>query len=544
MSTVPQLSWPPMQGPARTAYVWLAVAGALFAFTAGRWTLAPAAWLAPLFLLRFLRSRRALPGLGLAWLVRYLVAATVTLPGTVAVSGPRYAVSVLLIITAAMVPYVLDRLVAVRLPGFASTLVFPCALVGLEYLTSFGPTGTINSLANSQYGDLPLVQLVSVTGIWGITFLIGWFASTANWAWERGLEWRRVRHGVMVYAVVLSVVLAGGVTRLAVDSPGPGTVRVAAISASKRAVAATTGLLTPATVRALESGTATPAQREAARRAFATLDDDLLTATRQQAAAGAKIVGWPEASAVGAGVLQENEGAFVARATELARQERIYLEVGLGVFLPGSARAPYLMDESLLIDPGGHVAWTYEKTHLVPFSEQGLVVAGAGRLPVVGTPLGRLAGAVCFDQDFPSTMRQAGQASADLLLGPSNDWRAIDPAHARAATFRAVENGYSLLRPASDGLALAVDYRGRVLGAADYFTTADRQILTADLPTHGVRTVYGRIGDLLAWLCLAALLAMLAIAAVAPGRRAAVRGSPGSVTAQAVAASPDQTRRQ
>jgi len=461
----------------------------------------------------------------------------------VAVSGPRYAVSVLLIITAAMVPYALDRLVAVRLPGSASTLVFPCALVGLEYLASFGQTGTFTSLANSQYADLPLVQLVSVTGIWGITFLIGWFVSTVNWAWERGFAWRRVRHGVTVYAVVLAVVLTGGATRLAVDSLGTGTVRVAAISASKRAVTATTGLLTPATVAALESGTATPMQRGAARRAFATLDDDLLTATGQRAASGAKIVGWPEASAVGASVLQEDEGAFVARAIELARQDRIYLEVGLGVFLPGRARPPYLMDESLLIDPGGHVAWTYEKTHLVPFTEQGVVVAGTARLPVVGTPYGRLAGAICFDQDFPSTMRQAGQVSADLLVGPSNDWRAIDPAHAWAATFRAVENGYSLLRPASDGLALAVDYHGRVRGAVDYFTTADRQILTADLPTHGVRTVYARIGDLFAWLCLAALLAMLAIAAVAPGRRGAVRGGPGSVAAQAVAASAPSRRR-
>jgi apolipoprotein N-acyltransferase len=92
----------------------------------------------------------------------------------------------------------------------------------------------------------------------------------------------------------------------------------------------------------------------------------------------------------------------------------------------------------------------------------------------------------------------------------------------------------------ANGLALAVDHRGRVLGAADYFTTADRQILTADLAAHGLRTLYARIGDLLTWLCLAALLAMMAIAAVAHSRRAATDG-PGSIAAQAVTVSPDQS---
>jgi apolipoprotein N-acyltransferase len=503
----------------RTAYLCLFAATVLFAFTAGRWAFAPAAWLAPMFLLRFLRSRPVVPGLFIAWLVRYLVAAVVTLPGTVAVTGVRYYVSVLVIITAAMLPYAADRLLTPRLPGLAATLVFPAALVSLEYLTSFGPTGTINSLANSQYGDLPLMQLASVTGIWGITFLIGWFASVINWAWERGFVWPRIRTGTVLYAAVLLVVFLAGEARVALTSPGQGVVRAAAISASKQAAAAASGLLTPHTVAALEAGTATAAQQAAARAAFISLDDDLLAATAQQAQAGAQIIAWPEASAVGAGVLDEDQSAFLQRAAALAREHHIYLELGLGVFLPRSARPPYLKDESVLIDPAGRIGWSYEKTHLVPFREQGVVLAGDGRLPISDSEFGRLAGAICFDQDFPTTMRQAGQAGADILIGPSNDWRAIDPAHADAAIFRAVENGYSLLRPASNGVSLAVDYRGQVRAASDYFTTPDRQVLSAQLPTHGVRTIYSRIGDVFAWICLAGLF-VLTVAA-RPRRSAA-----------------------
>jgi apolipoprotein N-acyltransferase len=494
------------------AYLWLIAAGVLFAFIAGRWTFPPAAWLAPLFLLRFLRTRPVVLGLFLAWMVRYLVAAVVTLPGTVAVTGVRYYLSVLIIITAAMLPYAVDRLLASRVPGFAATFAFPVSVVSLEYLLSFGPTGTINSLANSQYGDLPLMQLASVTGIWGITFLIAWFASVVNWAWERGFGWPQIRTGTILYVVALVAVFLAGFARMTLTSPGRGVARVAAISASKHVAAATSGLLTPPTIDALESGTATPAQRAAARTAFTMLDDDLLAATTQQAHGGAQIIAWPEASAAGAGVLQQDEPAFLQQGTALARQHHVYLDLGLGVFLPGSTRPPYLKDESVLIDPAGRVQWVYEKTHLVPFAEQGLIVRGDGRLPVVNTGVGRLAGAICFDQDFPATMRQAGRAGADILIGPSNDWQAIDPAHAEAATFRAVENGYSLLRPASHGLSLAVDYRGNVQGAADYFTAPDRQVLTAELPVHGVQTIYNHIGDMFAWLCLAGLLALALVA--------------------------------
>src|SRR5919202_6897060 len=328
MPTEPSLAVRQTRHRDTSAYVWLLAAAALFAFTAGRWTFAPAAWLAPLFLLHFLRKRAVVSGLLLAVLARYLVAATMTLPGTIAVTGARYYLSVLVVIVGSILPYAADRLLGPRMPGFASTLVFPVAQVSLEYLLSFGPTGTTNSLANSQYGDLPLMQLASVTGIWGITFLVGWFASVAGWAWERGFVWPRIRTGIALCAAVLVVVFLAGAARVALTSPGPSVVRVAAISASKSAVAATSGLLTPATVGALEAGNATAAQRAFAREAFTRVDDDLLAATAQQAQGGAQIVAWPEASAVGAGVLQEDQSAFLQRAASLARQRHIYLELG------------------------------------------------------------------------------------------------------------------------------------------------------------------------------------------------------------------------
>ncbi len=71
----------PTRIPDRLSYLWLVIAAALSLFTGGKWVIPLAAWLAPLFLLRFVRTKPPLPGLLLAWLVRFAVAAIVILQG-------------------------------------------------------------------------------------------------------------------------------------------------------------------------------------------------------------------------------------------------------------------------------------------------------------------------------------------------------------------------------------------------------------------------------------------------------------------------------
>jgi apolipoprotein N-acyltransferase len=71
-------------------------------------------------------------------------------------------------------PCLADRLLSPRLPLLASTLVFPLTWVSLEFLSGYLPAkGSWGDAAYTQYGNLPLMQLASVTGIFGITFLIG-----------------------------------------------------------------------------------------------------------------------------------------------------------------------------------------------------------------------------------------------------------------------------------------------------------------------------------------------------------------------------------
>ena len=118
---------------------------------------------------------------------------------------------------------------------------------------------------------------------------------------------------------------------------------------------------------------------------------------------------------------------------------------------------------------------------------------------------GNITAAICMDLDHPGLIRQAGRARADILLAPSDDWKEIDPFHTRMAAFRAIENGFSLVRPANEGLSAAFDYQGCILAAVDYFNSGASPLVSY-VPTKGVRTVYSVIGDVFAWLCAAVLV--------------------------------------
>jgi apolipoprotein N-acyltransferase len=150
--------------------------------------------------------------------------------------------------------------------------------------------------------------------------------------------------------------------------------------------------------------------------------------------------------------------------------------------------------------------WDYHKAHPTP-GENMMVVAGPRVVPVVTTPYGRLATVICYDADFPELVRQAGQASADLLLVPSKDWQSVSAQHARMATFRAIEAGLWVVRPVSSGISAVVDPYGQVLAQTDAFLGAE-PTTTAVMVSRGTPTLYTRFGDWFAYLCVAGLVVL------------------------------------
>src|SRR5262249_23678551 len=140
---------------------------------------------------------------------------------------------------------------------------------------------------------------------------------------------------------------------------------------------------------------------------------------------------------------------------------------------------------------------------------------GEGILPRLDTPFGRLSAIICADADHPRLFAQTGALGADIVIDPSEDWRAIDPWHTRMASFRAVEQGVTLVRQTSYGLSAVFDARGVQLASMDHFGSDDHVLVAAVPMAAGVRTVYARFGDWFAWLCVAAVVFLIGQALVA-----------------------------
>jgi apolipoprotein N-acyltransferase len=475
--------------------LWLALAAILILFSNGKWNIPVATWLSLVFALRFWRTQSLRRGFIIYTLVP-IVPFYFAWQGLVPLPGVGYFIFVVVISLFNSSIFLIDRLLAPRLKGFVSTLVFPLAMVAMQYImTIASPYGSFGSLAYTQYGNLPLLQIVSVTGLSGITFLLAWFASVVNWAWDQQFEWKRVWRGVVTYAGILAVILIAGGASL-VSAPSSDTIRMAAIPATEIFEMSQD---TRDSVERFLSGEITETELESIRAEFNANIGDLLERSEREARAGACIVFWSEGASY---VLKEDETALIECGGMLASQEGIYLGMALATLKSGQR---LVENKIVLIEPSGEVAWEYFKARPVPGEPS---VRGNGEILDLDTPYGKIAAAICFDMDFPDLIRQAGEAGVDVMFNPANDWEEVASLRMRMATFRAIENGFSLVRPTSNGFSVATDYNGRVLGFTDYFTSEDPAMI-AYVPTEGVTTIYSRIGDILAWLCMAGLVTII-----------------------------------
>src|SRR5437868_6072281 len=91
------------------------------------------------------------------------------------------------------------------------SLALPVYWVSYEYLTESGsPHSTFGNLAYTQMDCLPIIQIASITGIWGISFIVFLFAGTIA-ALLSGAGTRRQRSwlAIIVGAVVCALFLFG-----------------------------------------------------------------------------------------------------------------------------------------------------------------------------------------------------------------------------------------------------------------------------------------------------------------------------------------------
>lgn len=368
-----------------------------------------------------------------------------------------------------------------RRRALLAALAVPAVWVGLLYLTRLAnPTGVLGTFAADE-GDLPVVlQTASVAGMWGVEFLVLFAPAALGALTAPGVTTAaRARTGT-VAVLVLVLALGGGAWRLATHHSGSRQQHMAAIAPNHFAWAPA---VDSAAGGELVAGYA---------QAVAALPDSVTSVVLPEAAFGSS----------GA-----RPAGLVTPMRRVARQHEITVVVGFQ-HRAGSAKH----NLALVFPAGGSAPRTYLKHHdlVSPHGTRLLRFDSAGAS--VGVE-------ICADVNFAQPSRSYGLPGTRYLVIPASDNDANGHRHARGALMRGVENGIPVVWSAQNGTLMISDGLGRILdeahtGGAGQFTT-----VTATVPPGNAPTVYSRLGDWFAWLCLALVLAGVVAAFLPPRKR-------------------------
>ena len=478
------------------SWIWLLAGSACFTFVGWKFNVPFAAWIAPIFLIRFFRDQKS-------WYPTLVSIPLLAAASFIQLKGGWdldawmvFAVSVLRP-AAFLVALYTDRVLSRRLPRAAATFVYPAVYLAIDYAISFTPFGSGFSASATQLGFPAISQLASLTDMWGIGFLMGWTAAAANTLWEDLLAHKKTGRIVFTAAASLLAVVAFGSARFALTRPSAPTVRVGAVTVEHQRDY--WNWIDQSTPRDLIAGYAPE---------LSTLEERLFAQSQRAVSAGAKIVFWSEGDAV---LTEDNEGAFMERASAFAQSNGLYFAPAMVVLRYGQTISD---NKIVMFAPDGHQAFAYVKTmSWYPTGSDGI-------LKSVATPYGRIGAAICFDMDFPPFIRALGKQKADIVLVPAFDTRGIRPYHTEVGLMRGLENGFSVVRMTNTGTSMAIDGSGRTLARQEFFETADRLML-ADVPTRRVPTLYGLLGEWFAWAGIACALCLVIWGAAAGRKREA-----------------------
>src|SRR5437016_5960848 len=386
----------------------------------------------------------------------------------------------------------------------------PFAWVTFEFVRAHLPEISFpwNLLGYPASGNLGLLQITTLTGMYGLSFLAAGFNALLAWV---------VASKKM--AVKQRIVIGGGASAILVIAmlTGPHLVPEAKAQHFARAVQ----LNFPEVAEYPPDWFAKNAAQL----------DEIAKLSLAPNAEKPDLLVWPEAPAP----FSFEDPQFAKLASNLAA--RIGHPFLAGVIewkppvdpsdrVPPGQQAAY--NSAILVDAQGQRVFTYDKVHLVPFGEYEpfplihRVVAhlsdevggfrkgykySVGHLPG-GYAFGTY---ICYEAIFPGEVRRFAVNGAQLFINISNDgWfgrSAAPEQHLRMARVRAVENRRWLLRVTNNGITASVDPYGRIYSPLPVDTRA-----AADLP-YDFRTdvtPYTSFGDWFAWLCVIVSAILLA----------------------------------
>ncbi len=361
-----------------------------------------------------------------------------------------------------------------------------------------------NFLGVSQWRQLPLLQLASVTGVYGLSFLICWFSLALTGALLLMMQRPQQRWSwtseIRIPLLVVLLVAGWGFWSLVEQQR----------SVDPQSRRLRLGLVQPSVPQTLQWDAA----------ADAASFQRIRSLSAQALALKPHVLVWPE----GAYGLTDANWAEMTNLTTTNGVSWIF-----NTTTENAERRP--MNSALWLNASGQTQGQYDKRRLVAFGEyvpldrwlpflRYLTPIGAsfapGAEPVTfslpessNAPAGVLAPIICFEDTFPHGVREHVRPGVDFLLELTNDgWFGDSSAqwqHAANAAFRAVENHIPLVRVANNGVTLWFDAVGiphDLFGATGSVYQPGFELVEIPLSKDTGDTYYRRHGDVFGWTCV------------------------------------------
>jgi apolipoprotein N-acyltransferase len=368
-----------------------------------------------------------------------------------------------------------------------------------------------NLLGYPASANLGLLQITTVTGIYGLSFLVMVFNALLAWTDAAAAPRARSRSAILFAAWALLLFLYFLTPKLVPQATAAHVARAVQLNFPE-----------------------TPAYEN---NWFQQHASEMAEVTRlslaHDNAARPDLLVWPEAPAP----FSEEDTQFATIAGNLAIQfhhpflagtiewRRESIPTNAANAHAASVEIP--LNSAVLLDAQGQRLFTYDKIHLVPFGEYEpfplihRVVANVssevgGFAKGTRYSIGQLPGDhsfgvfICYEAIFPGEIRTFANDGAQLLINISNDgWfgrSAAAEQHLRMARVRAAENRRWLIRSTNNGFTVSVDPYGRIYRPLPPDVRAAAN-LPYDFRTD--KTIYTCYGDWFPWLCVLVSLALL-----------------------------------
>ena len=358
-------------------------------------------------------------------------------------------------------------------------------------------------VGGTQWNFPQMLQLASLTGVYGLSFCLVWVGTLLGWALTNPSV-KKIGGNLLLAALITSGVYGFGYYRLK---------NFERMQKRQPLLSVQAALMQP-NIDQYKKWDENYEQE---------IMDTLAEMGQQLEAGKTMLTIWPES--VTPGPLSDEK--YAAFFENMAADSKSYQLVGS--FIPGK-QEQYV--GAFLLAPGSGQWQEYHKIKLVPFGEfvpfaskleslfpnltilgeLGAFTPGARNqkiLNLTGVPLGST---ICYESIFPQLWLSQTRRGAKLFVNITNDaWffsTAAPYQHLAANVIRAVETGRPVLRAANTGFSAVINPVGRLEQRSGLFTRTMLQTSVA-LLVGEYNTFYTQWGDWFAWLCAAVFFTLL-----------------------------------